>query len=56
MKVKYTFEVTKDVPISMAEKPDNYSEEEWEDQLIQNVGDQLEFALEGSISWYFRKL
>ncbi len=56
IKVGYTFEVTKLVGIDDETPPEPYTEEGYEDQQIQNVGDDIEFSLDGQINWHFQRL
>lgn len=56
IKVKYTIEVIRDVIITDEEPPAPYSPEEWEEQQIQNVCYDIEFALDGKVSSYYQRL
>lgn len=56
VKVKYTFEITRDVTISDETPPPPYTQEEWESQQIQNLGDDIEFSIDGPAYWYFQIL
>ena len=55
IQVKYVFEVTRDVRVP-DKIPEPYTQEEWEDQRISDVGQQLEFGLDGSVYWYSQRL
>lgn len=56
VRVRYTFEVEKTVTISDEKPPEPYSQDEWEEQQIQNAGDEMAWAMEGSPSMSFHVL
>jgi hypothetical protein len=57
VRVKYTFEVTRNVLINELDAPPKpYNVEEWEKQQIEDIGQQMEFALDGQINWYYHRL
>jgi hypothetical protein len=56
VRVRYTFQVEKTVTISDETPPKPYTDEEWEDQQIQNAGDELAWAMDGNPRMMYHRL
>ncbi len=55
IRATYTFTVTRDVAIRDDNQPAHYSPEEWEEQQLLDVGDEIADTMGSGSNWHYSR-